>query len=105
MGQDSPTSSQLNRYCQGDFHVSGNKFECMYEHCSMKPYLCHTCAERSDVDPEKYICKLCKVTETMDNFDSSKLQIDKNHTIKQVASVSFNKDKQAFMMKTVDDKN
>ena len=70
MGNDSP------RFCQGNQHVSKEKFECMFDHCSIKPYLCRTCAERSDVDRDKFICKLCKITEEMNNFDSSTLEID-----------------------------
>ena len=76
MGTDSPTSAQSIKFCQGDNHLSENKFECMSENCSIKPYLCKACAERSDIDNDKLICKLCKITEQMDTFDSSKLEVD-----------------------------
>ena len=64
----------------------------------MKPKLCPSCAYQSTVDSSKYFCKMCLVTEKMDNYEPELDEEEKkpSHNIVCVASVSFDKTKKQF---------
>ena len=64
----------------------------------MRPLLCKNCAFKSEDDKKVLICKMCRVTEKMRNFDVEQegVEIDTTHAIKMVASVSYDRTKKQF---------
>ena len=83
--------------CTAAKHVN-KVFECQGANCNMKPLLCSNCSYDSDDDPGIKFCKMCRVTEKMKNFDpdTAGLEIDNEHSIELVASVSFDRQKREF---------
>ena len=65
------TFSELPKlHCTPPNHIfNDNVFECQYSNCSMKPYICRNCSYKSVKNLQMILCKLCKVTERMENFD------------------------------------
>ena len=59
----------------------------------MRPLLRSNCAYESTEDPNIKFCKMCRVTEKMKSFDpdASGLEIDNEHSIELVASVSYDR--------------
>ena len=64
----------------------------------MRPFICNNCAYHSSAEPKVLICKMCRVTEKMANFDEEQkdAQVDISHNIQLVASVSYDRNKKAF---------
>ena len=97
MGNDSP-KAQKPVTCILPNHID-DKFPCMGTNCNIAPFICKNCAYQSKKDASKYMCKLCKVTEQMEDIDVDSMEIDTNtssHSIKMVASVSFDRQKRQF---------
>ena len=66
----------------------------MGENCNIAPEICTNCSYVSSEDKTRHMCKLCKVTERMENIDIDAMEIDtsvNSHNIECVASVSFDR--------------
>lgn len=71
----------------------------MGENCNICPMICMNCAYQSTKVLTRWTCKLCKVTEKMQDFDMDAQDIDtsvNSHNIQMVASVSFDRQKRQF---------
>ena len=56
--------------------------------------ICKNCSYKSTAHGR--VCKLCKLSEKMVDFDIDALEIDMSHNIKCVASVSYDRQKNEF---------
>ena len=66
----------------------------MNQFCNVRPVICKNCSYKSAAHGR--VCKLCKLSEKMVDFDIDALEIDMSHDIKCVASVSFDRQKNEF---------
>ena len=83
--------------CKPPYHVD-EQFPCERENCNIRPFLCKGCAYTSNKD-NALMCRLCRVTEKMDDFNVDDLEVDNDpssHTIVCIASVSYDRQKAAF---------
>ena len=79
--------------CKNGNHIQ-TKFNCQGANCNIAPYICKGCSYESEKNVGLELCKLCMVTERMDDIDIDELEIDtsvNSHSITMVASVSFDR--------------
>ena len=64
----------------------------------MRPVLCPACSYTSTENDKISFCKMCRVIEKMKSFEpaADEEDVDTSHSIKLVASVSFDKTKKQF---------
>ena len=100
MGQDE-SKPKKPEVCRPDYHLKDSD-PCRNPVCNMAPLVCEVCAYKSKllVDRGKpaLICKLCNVTEEMENYDDSHIDYSKVDVsdIKLVASVSYDRKNHRF---------
>ena len=84
--------------CTKQRHIQKHLYNCQRPNCNLKPLLCDECAFTSSDFQAVKMCKLCHVSDHMKDFDPGQ-QIDElnsEHKIKLVASVSYDRNKKQF---------
>lgn len=95
IAQNKQAEEKPHQPCLGTVHQQAT-FNCQGINCGLSPVICKNCAHQSTEQASLFMCKLCKVTERMKNFDVDALEIDTSNSIKLIASVSFDKQKRQF---------